>query len=151
MTNLALFCDGGSRGNPGPAASGFVVYKLSEKISSVEQILTLDITDIVIADGVYLGSTTNNQAEWKSVIFGLEKIKEDFGVEENVQVFMDSELVIKQIKGEYKVKHPEMKILHAKFLEVSKNFKKVEFKHILRAYNKQADSLVNQALDNDNK
>ncbi|NQV90013.1 ribonuclease HI family protein [Candidatus Uhrbacteria bacterium] len=127
-----IYTDGGSRGNPGPAASGAVI-KLPD--------------GTVLAEVMkYLGRTTNNQAEYTAIIIGLERAAE-LGAT-HVSLFMDSELATKQLKGEYKVKNPE---IAKRFLEV-KNllhaFDQVTFTHIRREKNTEADALVNICLDN---
>ena len=129
--NVHLYTDGGSRGNPGPAASGAVV-----KTPEGE----------VLAEAMkYLGETTNNQAEYTAIIIGLEKARE-LGAK-RVDEFLDSELATKQLKGEYKVKNPG---IAQRFLEV-KNlihaFDRVTFTHVYRENNKEADALVNKCLD----
>ena len=131
--HVHLYTDGGSRGNPGPAASGAVIKTLKGK----------DIGEVM----KYLGSTTNNQAEYTAIVIGLEKAKE-LGAEK-VDVFMDSELATKQLKGEYKVKNSE---IAKRFLEVKNlihQFDKVTFTHIYREKNKEADALVNKCLDDE--
>jgi ribonuclease HI len=127
---ITMFTDGGSRGNPGPSAAGAVLKQGEETIAEVSR---------------YMGETTNNQAEYTSIIIGLEKAKE-LGVSE-VEVVMDSELAVKQMNREYKVKHPE---IAKRFLEVNNllhSFKKVTFRHVRREFNKEADALVNKCID----
>ena len=125
-----LLFDGASRGNPGPAACGFVVYKDDE---------------LVEARGEFLGSTTNNVAEYKGLIRGLEFLVRR-GVKE-VTIYADSELVVKQIKGEYKVKSPHLKPLHSYAQKLLKNFEKVSILHHPRSSNREADRVANLALD----
>ncbi|HET7060476.1 MAG TPA: 4a-hydroxytetrahydrobiopterin dehydratase [Candidatus Saccharimonadales bacterium] len=128
---VKIFSDGGSRGNPGPSASGFVV---------------LDMEDNVLVDkGIYLGVTTNNQAEYTSLKLALEECKK-MGVQE-VQVYMDSLLVINQMKGIFKVKNRDLWPLHDAIKQLAKGFKKIEFNHVPRELNKLADAAVNRALD----
>ncbi|HVX48022.1 MAG TPA: 4a-hydroxytetrahydrobiopterin dehydratase [Candidatus Saccharimonadales bacterium] len=128
---VKIFADGGSRGNPGPSASGFVV---------------LDMEDNILVDkGIYLGVTTNNQAEYTSLKLALEECRK-MGVRE-VQVFMDSLLVINQMKGIFKVKNRDLWPLHDAIKQMVKGFKKVEFNHVPRELNKAADAAVNRALD----
>ena len=129
--HVKIYTDGGSRGNPGPAASGAVLY--SDK-------------DVVIAKASkYLGHDTNNQAEYTAIVIGLEKAKSlgaDF-----VELFMDSELAVKQLTGVYRVKNPE---IAKRFLEVKNliaQFDHVKIKHVRRELNKAADALVNEVLD----
>lgn len=128
---VKIFADGGSRGNPGPSASGFVV---------------LDKEDNVLVDkGVYLGVTTNNQAEYTSLKLALEECQK-MGVRE-VEVYMDSLLVVNQMKGVFKVKNRDLWPLHDAIKSLCKNFKKVTFNHVPRELNKAADAAVNRALD----
>jgi len=129
--HVHVYTDGGSRGNPGPAASGAVVKSVDGE---------------VIGEAMkYLGSTTNNQAEYTAIVIGLEKAAE-LGATK-VDVFMDSELATKQLKGEYKVKNPD---IAKRFLEVKNlmhSFERVTFTHIYREKNTEADALVNKCLD----
>lgn len=129
---LIIYTDGGARGNPGPAAIGVVVggKKYGEAI----------------------GNTTNNVAEYKAVIFALKKAKALLGKkktkETEVLVNLDSELIFKQVIGEYKVLDADMQPLFIEVWNLRQDFKKVEFKHIPREQNKEADRMVNKALDN---
>jgi len=135
MKKRRMFADGGSRGNPGPAASGAVVYELKDG----------ELGELVIEVGEYLGRATNNQAEYNAIVIGLEKALE-FGFEA-LDVRLDSELAVKQINGIYKVKNPE---LAKKFLEVfnlKQKFKEITFTHVRREYNKVADAVVNKTID----
>lgn len=129
---LVIFTDGGARGNPGPAGIGAVLK--NEK------------GDIVAEISEYIGETTNNQAEYKAAIFALEKAKE-IGAEE-LDFNLDSELVVKQINREYKVRNKDLAPLFLKIYNLSQGFKKVTWSHVRREYNKEADSLVNLAIDN---
>lgn len=124
-----LYTDGGARGNPGPAGIGGVL-KLGERIEKFKK---------------YIGEATNNQAEYWALILGLEKAK-DLGVEE-LDCFLDSELVVKQLNKEYRVKDKDLAPLFVKVWNLSVNFKKITFKHIFREQNKLADKLVNEAID----
>jgi ribonuclease HI len=128
-----LFSDGGSRQNPGPAGYGFVVY---------------DQDNLRIGEGKkYLGHTTNNQAEYQGLIGGLEWIQKD-GKATKLECFLDSQLIVKQMKGEYKVKHPGMKKCYeqVKLIMYALNIP-VIFTHIPRAQNAEADALANEAMD----
>jgi ribonuclease HI len=127
---LTMYCDGGSRGNPGPAASGAVLKGGEQVVAEVMK---------------YLGDTTNNQAEYTSIIIGLEKAKE-LGATE-VDVVMDSELAVKQLNGEYKVKNPEIAKRYLEVRNLLHSFKRVTFRHVKRAFNKEADALVNKCID----
>lgn len=128
---VKLFGDGGSRGNPGPSASGYVV---------------LDMEDNVLVDkGVYLGVTTNNQAEYTALKLGLEECQK-MGVKE-VQVYMDSLLVVNQMKGIFKIKNRDLFPIHENIKELAKKFEKITYSHVPREFNKLADAAVNRALD----
>lgn len=129
--SLKLFADGGSRGNPGPSASGFVLLTLDDRV--------------IIQRGIYLGTTTNNQAEYKSLKFGLEEAIK-LGAKD-VLVYMDSQLVIRQMLGQYRVKHHDILPLFMEIQDLLKQFDKVEFNHIPREFNKLADAQVNKSLD----
>ena len=128
---LTIFADGGSRGNPGPAASGAVLTDGSGRV--VREV------------GTFLGTTTNNVAEWTGLITGLEAALE-LGATEIV-IRLDSELVIKQLSGVYRVKHPNMIPLHAKAKALLRNFAHVDVKHVPRKQNAAADAVVNAVLD----
>jgi ribonuclease HI len=128
---LTIFADGGSRGNPGPAASGAVVTDASGAV----------LREI----GTFLGVTTNNVAEWTGLITGLEAALE-LGATEIV-IRLDSELVIKQLTGVYRVKHPNMIPLHAKAKGLLKKFRRADIAHVPRRQNAAADAVVNAVLD----
>jgi len=128
---VKLFADGGSRGNPGPSSSGFVI---------------LDMNDKVLVDkGVYLGITTNNQAEYTALKLGLEEAHK-MGVQE-VEVYMDSLLVINQMNGIFKIKNRELWAVHDAIKNLITMFKHVSFSHVPREFNKLADAAVNRATD----
>lgn len=132
---LTVSCDGGARGNPGPAASAFLVGEGVREVFS---------------QGKFIGSTTNNVAEYWAVIFGLEwlnKNKEKYFDYEIVFV-LDSELVVKQLAGIYKIKNEKLKGLAIKIKQLEKNLAfKINYKNVLREKNKRADFLVNKTLD----
>jgi ribonuclease HI/pterin-4a-carbinolamine dehydratase len=131
VEQVKMYADGGSRGNPGPSASGFVV-------------LTMD--DEVLSDqGVYLGITTNNQAEYTALKLGLEEAQK-LGARE-VDVYMDSLLVINQMKGIFKVRNRDLWPIHDAINKLVAQFKHVKFQHVPRELNKLADAAVNRALD----
>ncbi|MBI4457531.1 ribonuclease HI family protein [Candidatus Uhrbacteria bacterium] len=129
--HLTLHTDGGARGNPGPAGCGAVVADAAGKVLKEH--------------GRYLGETTNNQAEYRGLIDGLGHCKE-LGAT-TVDVFMDSELIVKQMRHEYKVKAAELAPLFLLAWNLCAGFKKVTFTHIPRARNSHADRLVNEAID----
>jgi probable phosphoglycerate mutase len=123
--------DGGSRGNPGPGAFGFVLSDPSGR--EVE------------ARGEFLGTVTNNVAEYRGLIAGLEAAA-DAGAS-SLEVSMDSELVVRQMTGEYRVKNVGLKPLHAAARDVAGRIPRVRFTSVLREKNWRADQLVNEALD----
>jgi ribonuclease HI len=126
-----MFADGGSRGNPGPAASGAVLF---------------DEGGAVLREvGTYLGVATNNVAEWTGLVTGLEAALE-LGVDD-LAVRLDSELVVKQISGAYRVKHEGLIPLHARAKVLLRKFARVDVQHVRRKENAAADALVNQVLD----
>jgi len=128
---VKVFGDGGSRGNPGPSASGFVI---------------LDMEDNVLVDkGIYLGITTNNQAEYTSLKLALEECHK-MGVKE-VQVYMDSLLVVNQLKGIFKVRNRDLWPIHDAIKKLAAQFDDISFSHVPREFNKLADAAVNRALD----
>ncbi len=132
MNNLIIHSDGGARGNPGPAAIGAVIADESGKVlATVSR---------------YIGETTSNQAEYQAVIAGLEEALK-LGAEQ-VSCILDSELVVKQLNREYKVKNKELAPQFVKVHNLTLQFKKVTFSHVRREENKEADRLVNEALDN---
>ncbi|HEY4439678.1 MAG TPA: ribonuclease HI family protein [Candidatus Elarobacter sp.] len=126
-----LYADGGSRGNPGPAAAGSVLY--DEHGTVLEEI------------GTYLGHATNNVAEWTALIEGLTGALA-LGVDE-IAVRLDSELVVKQLSGAYRVKHPGLIPLHAQAKTLLRKFARVDVQHVRRKQNAAADAVVNQVLD----
>ncbi len=149
MKNLALFCDGGSRGNPGPAGFGFQVREIETGFNLKEKNPEEDKQNskVVFEANKFLGETTNNQAEWQGLVYGLQTILEKFENEVQVKVYLDSQLVVRQIQGIYKVKKPELKPWFEKASELKKQFKAVEFFDIRREFNKEADKLANEAMD----
>ena len=128
---LVVHVDGGARGNPGPAAAGAV--------------LSTPGGEVVGEAAEAIGVATNNVAEYRGLLLGLQKARE-LGASE-VEVVNDSELVAKQVNGVYKVKHPDMKPLHAAALEALRGFDRWSIRSVPRAQNADADALVNQALD----
>lgn len=128
---IKLFADGGSRGNPGPSAAGFVIMDLDG--------------NIVVKKGVYLGVTTNNQAEYQAIKIALEEAQKMQA--QIVHVYLDSLLVVNQMLGKFKVKNRDLWPIHSAVKELSKYFKKITFIHVPRELNKLADAQVNEALD----
>lgn len=133
MKKITIHTDGGARGNPGPAGIG-AVLEYDGKKEKLKK---------------YIGETTNNQAEYQAVIMALERAKE-LGATE-VVLFLDSELVQQQLTGNYRVKNAELQPLFVKVYNLSLSFQKIKYTHIPRAENKEADSLVNQVLDEQGK
>jgi len=139
MKKIIIYTDGGSRGNPGKAAIGVVFCNGKSQVCK-------KYSD-------YLGDNfTNNEAEYSAVIFALQKFKALFGkkLAENtdVEIKSDSELLIKQINGEYKVLEPKIQELFLKIWNLKIDFKNVKFTLVPREKNKEADALVNECLDN---
>src|SRR4051794_20069062 len=131
MTKVVVHVDGGARGNPGPAAVGAVV--------------STPAGDVLDEAAEAIGVATNNVAEYRGLLLGLQRARE-LGATE-VEVVNDSELVAKQVNGVYKVKHPDMKPLHAAALQALGAFDRWSIRSVPRAQNAAADALVNQALD----
>lgn len=135
MTEITIFTDGGSRGNPGPSGAGAVIYKGDEEIAHVSK---------------FLGTQTNNWAEYEALILALQTTHQVLGspVTAHVTVKMDSELIVKQMKGEYKVKNPDLKEKHARVrLLIMEAFPNIRFVHVPREQNKVADQYANDAMD----
>jgi ribonuclease HI len=130
MKKAILYCDGASRGNPGPSSYGFVIFEGDEIISK---------------DGKRIGNTTNNVAEYTALIEGLKKAI-SLNVEE-IEIRADSQLLIRQVLGQYKVKTPHIKELFVVVMGLLKNFKKYTAVHIPREENADADEMANWALD----
>lgn len=128
---LTIYTDGGSRGNPGPAAAGIVIKNTKGKT--------------LASYGEYLGVQTNNFAEYSAIISGLKKAYE-LGATE-VACIVDSELLAKQMNLEYKVKEPTLQKLFVQAWNAMQKFKKIKIKHTLRDGNKEADAEVNKILD----
>ena len=133
-TCLKIFTDGGSRGNPGPSASGYVIMDLDDQI--LEQ------------GGEYLGITTNNQAEYIAVRIALEAARKF--APEQLTFYIDSQLVVNQLKGTYKVKNADIKPVHEAILSLAATYKEVSFNHVYREFNTLADKQVNIILDQQN-
>jgi ribonuclease HI len=126
-----LFTDGGARGNPGPAAYGFV--------------LESEDGTVLAAEGEAIGTATNNVAEYSGLIAGLEKAIELHVPQ--VEVVSDSELMVKQMRGEYRVKNEALRELYDEATALARRLGNVEYRHVKRAHNELADKLVNDALD----
>ncbi len=133
---IIIHTDGGARGNPGPAAMGVVIE--GAPVGKKEY-------------GEYIGEATNNEAEYKAVIFALKKLKHLIGSTEsktsNVEVVLDSELIEKQLNGGYKIKEKNLQHYFVEVWNIKSDFGSVSFRHIRREKNRDADRIVNQILD----
>ena len=129
--DATMFADGGSRGNPGPSASGAVLFGPDGSI----------LREV----GEFLGIKTNNVAEWTALIIGLRAAQE-LGLR-TLAIRMDSELVVKQVRGEYRVKNEDLKPLHQVAMRLLKSFDRIDIAHVPRNQNKDADRVVNRVLD----
>jgi len=131
MKKFIIYTDGGARGNPGPAGIGVAIYDSQRRpVATVAE---------------YLGETTNNQAEYRAVIAALEKAAALGG--EELEFYLDSELVVKQLNREYKVKNKELAPLFLKIHNLSVAFPKISYRHVPREENQEADRLANEAMD----
>ena len=134
---LVIYTDGGSRGNPGPAAIGFVICNEKE--------------ELIKQHGQVIENTTNNEAEYQALIFALKKVKALFGGEKakdmELEIRMDSELIVKQMNHEYRVSEENLQPLFIKVWNLLIDFGKYKFIAIPREKNREADRLVNKALD----
>lgn len=136
MKRCRLFADGGARGNPGPAASGAVLFALGANGELGEKLAEV---------GEYLGTATNNQAEYHAIIIGLKKARE-LGCQ-SIDVRLDSELAVKQLNGEYRVKNPELAKRFLEVYQLKQGFHEIRFSHVRRELNKEADAVVNKTID----
>jgi len=131
---IIIHTDGGAKGNPGPAAIGIVI-EYDGKIKEY---------------GEKIGKATNNVAEYSALIYVLKKthqlIGEKKSKEAELKCYSDSELMVKQLKGEYRVKNKDLRKLFLKILDLIQKFKSVTFHHVLRDKNKRADELLNEAI-----
>lgn len=130
MKKADLHTDGGARGNPGPAGTGYVLELEDGK---------------KIREGHYIGENTNNQAEYDALRRGMERAVLE-GVT-HLNCFLDSELIVKQMTGVYRVKNGDLRLVYAKICDLAEKFETVTFKHVRREKNQQADKLVNMAID----
>jgi ribonuclease HI len=128
---LHLFTDGASRGNPGEAGAGVAI--LDEQ------------SEELVGTGEYLGQCTNNEAEYRALLFGLARCGE-FG-KGRLKIHLDSELIVKQIRGEYRVKHPNLIPLFRETMQRLSGFVSFSITHVRREKNRRADELANQAID----
>jgi ribonuclease HI len=130
---IIAYCDGGSRGNPGPSAIGIYIPQLKKEYSK------------------FLGKSTNNEAEYQAAIFAFKKIKHLIGGEKagksEIEIKMDSELVVNQLNGEFKIKEKDLTPFFIEIWNLKQDFGSVKFVHIPREENRKADWLVNKELD----
>ena len=137
IEKIIIYIDGGSRGNPGPSAFGILISDGQK--------------NILKEYSQYIGEATNNEAEYQALIFALKKTKSLFGKEKikkiGIELKSDSELLIKQMKGEYKVLNPKIQKLFLKAWNLKIDFGKLKFFLIPREENQEADRLVNEVLD----
>lgn len=131
VEKVIIYTDGGSRGNPGPSASGYVIMD--------------EAKNVLVDKGVYLGITTNNQAEYQALKFALEEALKMRARE--VSVYMDSMLVVNQMKGIFKVKNRDLWPIHDAIKQLAAKFQKIQFTQVPRELNKLADAAVNRVLD----
>lgn len=128
---LIINTDGGARGNPGPAGIGVVIRDESETV--------------IYEYSGFIGHATNNVAEYKALIKALEEAHR-LGADA-VEIRMDSELIVKQMRGDYKIKEPTLQQLAQEAIRLLRNFAQYNFSHVRREFNKAADALVNEAID----
>jgi ribonuclease HI len=128
---LIIFTDGGARGNPGKAGVGVVIYNTKK--------------ETIFEASKYLGETTNNVAEYSALILALKKAKELKA--EKITCYADSELMVKQLNREYKVKNAGLAPLFLEVYNLSLGFKQISYHHVRREQNKRADELANEAMD----
>lgn len=133
MKEITIYSDGGSRNNPGEAAIGYVLYD--------------EAGNILEKCGKRIGIRTNNEAEYEAIIAALITAKNKYNVN-SARCFIDSQLVVNQAIGKFKVKDPKIKTLFLKLKNLESSFTQVSYTHILREKNKEADEMVNKALDN---
>lgn len=131
MKDYFLYTDGGSRGNPGPSAAGIVLLDPTRKV--------------IRKGGKYLGKGTNNLAEYQALILGL-KVALELGVK-NLICFLDSELLVKQLSGLYKIKSPNLVKSFAEVKKMEGQFDHIKYEHVNREENSEADTMVNLTLD----
>lgn len=133
---IKIYSDGASRGNPGLAGAGALILKDDQEFAEVS---------------TFLGTLTNNAAEYNALILAVKKVRELIPESEHqnqdIQVFADSQLMIRQLTGEYQVKHETIIPLYSELKKLFRGFKSTQFFHIPREENKKADRLANEAID----
>lgn len=130
---IIIYTDGGARGNPGPAGAGVVIYQNEEKEPKKYS--------------KFLGEMTNNQAEYEAVLYAFELAKKIKPLPEEIDFYLDSQLLVGQLSRKFKIKNQELGRYFIKIWNASQSFKKINYYHISREKNKEADKLVNQAQD----
>ena len=130
-SRITVYTDGGSRGNPGPAGAGFDLYDQQGSL--------------IFGKGLFLGKTTNNVAEYSAMLGALKAVL-DLGVRE-VTIYSDSQLMVRQLLGEYKVKSPGLKEFYDQCVKLLDKFTNSRIEHVYREQNTLADKLANQAMD----
>lgn len=130
--SLTIYTDGASRGNPGPSAAGAIIYSGQAKKGEC---------------GKYIGIATNNEAEYQAIVLALQKAKALKATQ--INFFLDSELAVKQLNHQYKIKNEKIIPLFIKIWNLIIDFDKISFNHIPREKNKKADKLVNKILNNE--
>lgn len=133
MKMLTIFTDGASRGNPGQASCGFVIYENDK---------------LLVEKGITLGIQTNNTAEYQGVIKALTWVLDNYGNSVPIQFKMDSLLVASQMSGKWKIKHENIRNLYFTAKNLEKEFPSVTYQHVAREENTEADRMANFALDN---
>jgi ribonuclease HI len=129
-TSWQLFTDGASKGNPGPAGAGWILVN--------------DLDSVPLKDSKYLGEATNNEAEYQALILGLKNALSQ-GVQE-IRIHMDSELLVRQINGIYRVKNSRLKVFFYQVQDLLRQFPKYAIMHIPREQNREADGMANEAI-----
>lgn len=138
---IVIYTDGGARGNPGPAAAGAIAYEGDPSTSSGQATILFEMKK-------YLGpKQTNNYAEYEAVALALAEAKSRGFGGRQLEIRMDSKLVVEQVLGNWKIKEPTLKPMAAKVHELLRDFSGYTFTYVPRAENKEADRLVNEALD----
>lgn len=136
ISQLTIYTDGGARGNPGPAAVGVVINDGGGSAKRYKE---------------YIGETTNNFAEYSAVVYALKKAKQLLGKERarrtRIEIYGDSELLYKQVRGEYKIMEPSLQPFFIEIWNLKQDFADVHFNLVPRERNREADALVNEALD----
>ncbi|HUS46675.1 MAG TPA: ribonuclease HI family protein [Phycisphaerae bacterium] len=128
---VTIYIDGGARGNPGPAAAGVVITDSKKTV--------------LHESGIFLGKATNNVAEYKALLAGMQAARK-LGADE-VEVFSDAQLLVRQMTGEYRVKNERLQLLHEEALNLQGHFARCSYRHIPREENKHADKLANLAIN----